>query len=83
MIEELMQVGGPGVVSQFFLLYFGKNLVRVERMDTGGPAGRFDVCLGVGFALVEVPEESLADTGASGAGVGGDCSTISRLQWGE
>ena len=50
-------------------------------MDTGGPPGRFDVCLGVGFVLgqfVEVPEESLADTGASGAGVGGGCSTISR-----
>ena len=82
-----MQVEGPGVVSHFFLLYFGKNLVtRVERMDTGGPPGRFDVCLGVGFVLgqfVEVPEESLADTGASGAGVGGDCSTISRLQWGK
>ena len=68
------------------LLYFGKNPVRVERMDTGGPLGRSDVCLGVGFALsqfVEVPKESLADTSASGAGVGGDCSTISRLQWRE
>ena len=69
----------------FFLLYFGKNLVRVERVDTGGPPGRFDICLGVGFALgqfVEVPEESLADTGASGAGVGGDChkqTTMGRI----
>ena len=30
-----MQAEGPGVVSHFFL-YFGKNLVRVERLDTGG-----------------------------------------------
>ena len=54
-------------------------------MDTGGPPGRFDV-VSVSFALgqfVEVPEESLVDTGASGTGVCGDCRTIIRLQWGE
>ena len=46
-----MQVKGQGVVSHFFLLYFGKNLVRIERMDAGGSPGRFDICLGIGFAL--------------------------------
>ena len=55
-------------------------------MDAGGLPGRFDVVLGVSFALgqfVEVPKESLIDTGANGMGVASDCNTISRLQWGE
>ena len=52
-------------------------------MNTGGLPGRFDVVLGVSFALglfVEASEESFADTGASGTSVGSDFSTISRLQ---
>ena len=70
---------------RIFSFYFGK-LAGAERMDTGGLPGRFDVVLGVSFALgqfIEVPKESLSDTGASGMGVASDCSTISRLQWGE
>ena len=67
-----------------FFFQFSKNLVRIERVDTGSPPGRFNVVLGIGFVLrqfVKVPEESLVDTSASGTGVGSDCRTISRLQW--
>lgn len=55
-------------------------------MDTGGLLGRFDVVLGVSFSLgqfIEVLEEGLADTGASGTAVCSDCDIISRLQRGE
>ena len=81
MIKELMQVRGQRFFC-IFLFYFGKKLVRVERMGAGGLPGRFDVVLGVSFALgqlVEVPKESLTDIGASGMDVASDCSTINRL----
>ena len=69
-----------------FLFQFSKNLVRIERVNTSSPPGRFDVVLGISFMLgqfVEVPEKSLVDTSASSTGVDGDCRTINRLQWGK
>ena len=55
-------------------------------MNIGSPPGRFNVVLGISFVLgqfVEVPEKSLVNTSASSTGVGSNCRTISRLQWGK